>query len=324
MEKCNYLMLKTHNKTGLKYLCFHRGTDESCVKYKGSGLYWKHHIKIHGADIHTEILEKSLDQKYISERGLYYSKLWDIVESSEFANIVPEDANQICGQFHSKEARERRRKSLKERIERDGLTDLEIRARNKGISSMHKPENREKARIGIINNYRNGISERRKKARENYSIRMRNKEYTKREIEGFEKIRKIQDGKTMRERLNDPNWVHPNKGKKFREIYKEGYQHPTKGKKIKDIKGYDYISPLSKPFKIIVNHENVMVFTSESDFSQKTKLTSPMLRKLRKNGHHIIKKLSNSIHVFNNNDYLEYVPISIKECKIFLTFVSFY
>lgn len=322
MEKYNYLLLKTHNKTGLKYLCFHRGTDESCLKYKGSGLYWKKHLRVHGGDIHTEILEKSLNQKYISEKGLYYSKLWDVVESSEFANMVPEDANQICGQFHSKEARELRRKSLKERIDRDGLSDLEILARKKGIEVMHNPENREKARLGIKNNYMNGISEKRKNARIRYSNRMKNKEYTEKEILGYERVRKMQEGKTMRERLGNPEWVHPNKGKKFEEIYKKGYQPPNKGKTMKDFKGEEYISPSSNPFKILLNGEFFGCFSTEKEFMCKTNASSLFLYKIKKIQKHIVKRQSNSKHVFNNNDVLEYFPISIGEYKNYLTFTS--
>ena len=43
-----YLYLKTHNKTGLKYLGY---TKNDPMKYKGSGKYWSNHIKIHGNDV---------------------------------------------------------------------------------------------------------------------------------------------------------------------------------------------------------------------------------------------------------------------------------
>jgi hypothetical protein len=54
-----YLMIKTHQITGLKYLCKRVTTsDVKAISYKGSGKYWKNHLKVHGKNINTEILEK--------------------------------------------------------------------------------------------------------------------------------------------------------------------------------------------------------------------------------------------------------------------------
>ena len=39
------LYVKTHNKTGLKYL---GRTTQDPYKYKGSGTYWRSHLKKHG------------------------------------------------------------------------------------------------------------------------------------------------------------------------------------------------------------------------------------------------------------------------------------
>lgn len=82
-----YLYVKTHNKTGLKYL---GKTEKDPIKYKGSGKYWKRHVKKHGYDVTTEIIFKSNCKDEISEKGIYYSELWNIVESSEWANMRPE------------------------------------------------------------------------------------------------------------------------------------------------------------------------------------------------------------------------------------------
>jgi len=49
-----YLYLKTHNKTGLKYL---GKTIQNPYKYQGSGEYWIPHIKKHGYDVTTKILK---------------------------------------------------------------------------------------------------------------------------------------------------------------------------------------------------------------------------------------------------------------------------
>jgi hypothetical protein len=85
-----YLYLKTHNKTGLKYL---GKTKENPHKYLGSGLYWSRHIKTHGNDITTEILKECSTNEEVKHWGEYYSDLWDIVNSDEFANLKTESGD---------------------------------------------------------------------------------------------------------------------------------------------------------------------------------------------------------------------------------------
>lgn len=82
-----YLYIKTHNQTGLKYL---GQTSKNPFKYKGSGKYWKRHLKQHGNDVITDILGTYQNKEDLSAAGIYYSKLWNIVESSEWANLGPE------------------------------------------------------------------------------------------------------------------------------------------------------------------------------------------------------------------------------------------
>jgi hypothetical protein len=89
--KKHYLMLKIHNITGLKYLCKCSTTDESyCYKYNGSGKYWKRHLKRHGIDITTHILGVYDTNEALAEMGEHYSKILDVVESKEYANLIPE------------------------------------------------------------------------------------------------------------------------------------------------------------------------------------------------------------------------------------------
>jgi hypothetical protein len=82
-----YLYKKTHRTTGLQYL---GKTVQDPFKYKGSGKRWGYHIKKHGYDVDTEILLETLDEQELIKIGLYYSKLWNIVESKEWANLKPE------------------------------------------------------------------------------------------------------------------------------------------------------------------------------------------------------------------------------------------
>ena len=99
-----YLYLKTHQHTGLKYLGF---TKNNPYKYQGSGKYWLSHLKKHGNHITTEILLQTEDKSLIKEQGKYFSVLWNIVESKEFANLSLEEGtggSTFAGRKHSQES----------------------------------------------------------------------------------------------------------------------------------------------------------------------------------------------------------------------------
>ena len=83
----HYLYLKTHAVTGLKYL---GQTERDPLKYQGSGVDWKAHLAEHGNNHTTEILLQSEDKSVISNEGRRLSKQWNIVESAEWANRIPE------------------------------------------------------------------------------------------------------------------------------------------------------------------------------------------------------------------------------------------
>lgn len=83
-----YLYKKNHNLTGLQYLGY---TSQNPFKYLGSGKYWSRHIKIHGKSIETKILYESDNIKNIKEAGIFYSELWNVVQSKEWANLKPEE-----------------------------------------------------------------------------------------------------------------------------------------------------------------------------------------------------------------------------------------
>jgi hypothetical protein len=84
-------MIKTHNNTKLKYLCKKTTNNrDSCFTYNGSGKYWKKHLKIHGVDITTEIIEECDTKEDLVEKGIYWSNKFNIVESEDWANLVVE------------------------------------------------------------------------------------------------------------------------------------------------------------------------------------------------------------------------------------------
>jgi hypothetical protein len=87
------LYVKTHRKTGLKYL---GQTSQDPFKYSGSGVDWKDHLNQFGKDIHTEIIFQTTDKEERNRQGRYYSKLWNVVNSADdfgnkiWANKIPE------------------------------------------------------------------------------------------------------------------------------------------------------------------------------------------------------------------------------------------
>jgi len=85
------LLIKTHNKTGLKYLCYTQKEDHN--SYHGSGLRWKRHIKKHGYDVSTFLILETDDFEVLKTKGLEFSKLYDVVDSNEWANMIPESGD---------------------------------------------------------------------------------------------------------------------------------------------------------------------------------------------------------------------------------------
>ena len=104
-----YLYVKTHNKTGLKYLGKTDRTDPH--SYPGSGKVWRRHLDKHGYDFTTEILLETNDKDELKRQAIYYSNLWNIVESKEWANLIIEkgDGGDTSSSIGWKEYRRRRR-----------------------------------------------------------------------------------------------------------------------------------------------------------------------------------------------------------------------
>jgi hypothetical protein len=107
-----YLYIKTHKITGLKYLGM---TRQDPFKYSGSGLYWKSHLNKYGYLLDTKIIKECESMDEISYWGNYYSELWNIVESDNFANLVPELGENSSGmkdKNHSDETKNKIKLSL--------------------------------------------------------------------------------------------------------------------------------------------------------------------------------------------------------------------
>ena len=83
-----YLYVKTHNTTGLKYLGQTKNIDPH--RYPGSGKHWIRHLRKHGNNFTTEIIKECRDVNEVNYWGQYYSTLWNVVDSKEWANLKPE------------------------------------------------------------------------------------------------------------------------------------------------------------------------------------------------------------------------------------------
>jgi len=82
-----YLYIKTHNKTGLKYL---GKTVQDPFTYKGSGKRWINHIKKHGNDVTTEIIGTYETIDNLRLDSVIISEKYNIVNSDKWANLRPE------------------------------------------------------------------------------------------------------------------------------------------------------------------------------------------------------------------------------------------
>lgn len=203
-SKTIYLYLKTHNKTGLKYL---GKTVNDPYTYKGSGKIWKHHIKKHGYDVTTEILLETEDETELRETGLKYSELWNIVESKSFANLKSEDGDGGAMPW-SKESREKLSKTLKGRK----IPNTE------NMKNTWKDENVRRSRVsGIKRNFKND------EFRKKHNKRLRQNSDYKKTSESMSNLKWFNNGiENCRKR------EHPGEG--WVEGRIRGYKCPNKSK----------------------------------------------------------------------------------------------
>jgi hypothetical protein len=126
-----YLYVK-ETDTGLKYL---GSTTRNPYKYGGSGKYWNRYLRKHKeVSVKTKVLFQSEDLNRFKEKCLYYSDLFDVVNSEEWANLMPESGidstiGRVCseqtrmkisisnkGRVFTKETIEKQKKNRKVRI----------------------------------------------------------------------------------------------------------------------------------------------------------------------------------------------------------------
>jgi hypothetical protein len=87
VSRLMFLYVKTHNVTGLKYL---GQTVQNPHKYTGSGLKWVRHYQKYGKDISTHVIFSTYNKEELKWWARYFSELWDVVDSEEWANLIEE------------------------------------------------------------------------------------------------------------------------------------------------------------------------------------------------------------------------------------------
>lgn len=93
MFKPTALYIKTHSITGFKY--FGKTTRLDCIhSYKGSGVHWRRHLKVHGSCYTTELLGIWQDKDRLVEYSKKFCQQHNVVNSKEWANIVLEEGLQ--------------------------------------------------------------------------------------------------------------------------------------------------------------------------------------------------------------------------------------
>ena len=85
----HYLMIKKCMNTGLKYLCKTSGKKNPYL-YTGSGVRWLNHITKHKSYIITCIIGEYSTKEELQQAGLYYSKLYNVVDDYTWANLTEE------------------------------------------------------------------------------------------------------------------------------------------------------------------------------------------------------------------------------------------
>jgi hypothetical protein len=136
------LYVKTHSVTGLRYLGQTSKSDPH--KYTGSGKYWLRHLKKHGKIWTTEILWSSDNKQKINEMGIYYSNLWNVVESNDWANLKPESGDGAASGIYNP-----MKNPLVFEKQQTIVKSLEVKEKHRlaTINAMNRPEVKEKLRL---------------------------------------------------------------------------------------------------------------------------------------------------------------------------------
>lgn len=92
-----YLYIKLHTITGK---CYFGKTIKDPLKYLGSGIRWRRHIRQHGKDKVETLWYKLFDtREELIRISLLFSEQQDIVKSERWLNLVPENGFDGNGRY---------------------------------------------------------------------------------------------------------------------------------------------------------------------------------------------------------------------------------
>jgi hypothetical protein len=211
------LMIKTHNQTGLKYFC--KTNREDYIKYLGSGKYWRNHLNAHGKDISTEVYAQFEEEcEELVKAALKFSEDNDIVESNEWANMIPEDG--LGGGSWMK-----------------GLTLEEISKNHEAIrEKLSKPKTEEHKQNLSMSTTGRILSEEHKSSISKSMInRYKDEEFYLDFCETMNKVNKKEDkrkqaGQKIKEKWKDPEYLEKMKIRNEKSAFKETLTCPHCGK----------------------------------------------------------------------------------------------
>lgn len=84
------LLVMRHRVTNLRYFC--KTTNLNLMhQYKGSGLYWKRHMKKHGRNVEAGLLGVYFDKERCLAAAKQFCEAHQIGSSPEWANLIPEN-----------------------------------------------------------------------------------------------------------------------------------------------------------------------------------------------------------------------------------------
>ena len=138
-----YLYIKTHNKTGLKYL---GQTKRNPHTYLGSGTTWTTHLRSNGNNVTTTILLSTTSVAARNYWGRYYSNLYKVTTAMDdygnriWANRIPETGAGGGRKQGSYTLEERKRISERQSGENNTAKTPESRAKRSGNNHWTKQE----------------------------------------------------------------------------------------------------------------------------------------------------------------------------------------
>ena len=149
--KPTWLYIKQHTVTGLKYF---GKTTRNPEKYKGSGKRWINHLVVHGDTVKTVWSHLFTSKTELVEFALNFSKDNNIVESEEWANLIPENGldggspkGTNKGRPCSDQARQNLDNGRKNRIYTPMSKESKEKLRNSKLGKQITFETREKLKL---------------------------------------------------------------------------------------------------------------------------------------------------------------------------------